>query len=550
MTVDFALFLSPEGIALAHRQPAGHWALIGETGLEGTHLARRLGYLRMLGEARGGEDFPTLLILPDDQILYAPLDIMDGPGTDLRLEVGRALDGRTPYALGELAFDFRRTGPGQAQVAAVAQETLTEALDFARAAGFNGAGFAATPPASRFPGVPVFEMLPGYSLPPMDDDGLAFGRDDWTETDALSAEPPEPEPAGIFVTEAAHPTAPVVEVAETEVERVSEEAAEAEAAAAAEEDAVPEEEQDDGAAPEETPAEETGEDLVPDAPAEDAEPVDGFVAEAEDLPEATVSASEDELPAAAETPDHVTPAAADTSDDPETGAEAPEDEAAATMADEADAEVAGADEPVEVEEDAPAEEESAAELEETAAEEETAVGPDEPAEADDAEPVEPESVAETEPDDAAADEDAAPEAGPAEIEHTPDDGPAPDTEPAPTETDAEPVPEIAAREESGPQPARIPAVEAADHDAAAFAVEADKSLPVLRFGAHRTLTAASGTVGQMVRARPSRLGLVARRDPEPEPKPQAEAAPETQPEAPPKRRMPRLPAVLAGRRDP
>ncbi|MEM9755903.1 MAG: hypothetical protein AAF914_07920, partial [Pseudomonadota bacterium] len=205
MTVEFALFLSPEGIALAHRQPEGHWALIGETSLDVPDLGRRLTWLRELGEARAGADFPALLILPDDQILYTDLSIPEGRDLNLRAAVEGALDGRTPYALGELAYDFRPVGPGRVQIAAVAQETLTEALDFARAAGINGVGFAATPPASKFEGVPIFEIADGIGGLDLQGDGLAMGEDGWGGD--APGDPPE-DPPQTFVTEAPAPAAP------------------------------------------------------------------------------------------------------------------------------------------------------------------------------------------------------------------------------------------------------------------------------------------------------------------------------------------------------
>ena len=206
MAVDFALFLSPDGIALAHRQSEGHWAFLGETSLDVPDLGRRLAHLREAGEARAGRDFATLLILPDDQILYTALQV-DPQGGDMATAVGLGLDGRTPYALGELAFDYRSLGAGQVQVAAVAQETLTEAMDFARSAGFNGVGFGATPPEAKFPGMPIFEMQPGFSSSDLQSSGIPFGPDTWTGLPDAAVELPE-EPAQVFVHEAPAPPEP------------------------------------------------------------------------------------------------------------------------------------------------------------------------------------------------------------------------------------------------------------------------------------------------------------------------------------------------------
>lgn len=203
MAIDFALFLSPDGIALAHRQREGHWAFIGETSLDVPDLGHRLSALREVGDARAGAGFGTLLILPNEQILYTDLQI-DPDSADLRAAVGRGLDGRTPYALSELAFDYRMVAPDRVQVAAVAQTTLTEAMDFARSAGFNGVGFGATPAAADFPGVPIFELDASAGPVEFGTTGIAMGPDtwssDWENADARLSEPQAgfDEPARVF----------------------------------------------------------------------------------------------------------------------------------------------------------------------------------------------------------------------------------------------------------------------------------------------------------------------------------------------------------------
>jgi len=94
LTVKIALFLSSDGIALAHRQPAGYWAMIGETAYDVPNLADALADLRALAVEREGETFETLLVLPDDQILYTSLTAptSDPELTAYRIEEG--LDGR------------------------------------------------------------------------------------------------------------------------------------------------------------------------------------------------------------------------------------------------------------------------------------------------------------------------------------------------------------------------------------------------------------------------------------------------------------------------
>ncbi|WP_375551968.1 hypothetical protein [Rhodophyticola porphyridii] len=197
MTVEFALFLSPEGIALAHRQASDHWALIGDTALDVPDLGGALAGLRAMGEERGGRNFPTLLILPDDQILYTELEGLGGSAA-----IPGRLEGLTPYAVEDLAYDWRDLGGGRAALAVVARDTLDEAEGFARDNGFNGVGFAASPPVEKYPGVPLFQLADearGLNLP---DSGLAFGPDTWTRPDP--EEPPEPA-AEIPVTPAPEP---------------------------------------------------------------------------------------------------------------------------------------------------------------------------------------------------------------------------------------------------------------------------------------------------------------------------------------------------------
>lgn len=188
MAVNFALFLSPEGIALAHRQPAGHWAFVAETRIDVDDLDAALSDLRAQGAERGGDAFETLLVLPDDQVLYtslmAPTD--DPSLTVARIEEG--LDGLTPYAVADLSYDYRAVEVDRVKIAVVAHETLDEARAFAESHGFNGVGFAAMPPTERFPGLPVFDHGTTVDLG-LPQDGLAFGADAWsaeqdTTTDA------------------------------------------------------------------------------------------------------------------------------------------------------------------------------------------------------------------------------------------------------------------------------------------------------------------------------------------------------------------------------
>ena len=188
MTVNIALFLSADGIALAHRQAAGHWAMIGETPLAAIDLDAALAALRAEAADREGEDFKALLVLPDDQMLYTSLTVptSDPELTAFRIEEG--LDGMTPYAVTELEYDWRMLEEDRVKIAVVARETLDEAKAFAAQYGFNGAGFAAMPPMERFPGVPMFNVEGDASDYGFSAEGIAFGPDTHGQPE------PEPEP--------------------------------------------------------------------------------------------------------------------------------------------------------------------------------------------------------------------------------------------------------------------------------------------------------------------------------------------------------------------
>jgi len=188
LAVNFALFLSPEGIALAHRQASGHWAFVGETRIDVEDLDGALAELKAIAVKRSGPDPETVLILPDDQILYTSFMAPTAEDAQTRSRIEESLDGLTPYPVSELVYDFRPIEEDRVKVAVVAQETLEEARSFAAGYGFKGAGFAAMPPVERFPGVPVFgdtgamESLLGL-------DALQFGPDEWIDPDAPSEMP-------------------------------------------------------------------------------------------------------------------------------------------------------------------------------------------------------------------------------------------------------------------------------------------------------------------------------------------------------------------------
>ncbi len=225
MTVNIALFLSADGIALAHRQAAGHWAMIGETPLSVPDLAAALSTLKDEAVARVGDDFKVLLVLPDDQMLYTSLTAPTGDPELTAFRIEEGLDGMTPYAVTELEYDWRMLEEDRVKIAVVARETLEEAKGFAAQYGFHSAGFAAMPPMERFPGVPTFDMDADAGDFGFSADGIAFGPDTHGQ--------PEPEPEPVPEVE----IAPEPEV--SEAVEAAEDAREAEAIPQAEDEASP-----------------------------------------------------------------------------------------------------------------------------------------------------------------------------------------------------------------------------------------------------------------------------------------------------------------------
>lgn len=196
MNATLALTLAPEGITLLARAAAGTgWVVLEQVDFTDPQMAARLGDLRKTAKEIGGPDFTTLLVLPNDQLLYTTLPLRGEDPMDAAL---RVLDGATPYAVSELAFDISlANAPEPAiHVAAVALETLAEAEEFARAQGLRPLAFTAVPELGYFSGAPNFGMTGGG-------EALLNGAQFDPESDVITlvegaplrfAPEPEPEP--------------------------------------------------------------------------------------------------------------------------------------------------------------------------------------------------------------------------------------------------------------------------------------------------------------------------------------------------------------------
>nr|WP_162623720.1 hypothetical protein [Paracoccus saliphilus] len=152
---EFAMSFTQEAVQLERREGRS-WRPLGQARFAGRDLASVLNALRDEAGGQAGE-LDTVLVIPDDQILYTTLTVPFG--SDTAATVARALEGLTPYRAEELAFDWCPAPNGDIEtlrVAAVARRTLEEAEEFARAQGFRPSGFQARPGDDRFDGQPDF----------------------------------------------------------------------------------------------------------------------------------------------------------------------------------------------------------------------------------------------------------------------------------------------------------------------------------------------------------------------------------------------------------
>jgi len=150
MKPNFALTLSFDGIGLLHRTFPG-WHLVGEVALDAEDLTGALSVLRDTAAALDPSGVRSKLTIPNDQIKYLSIDT--GSASDA--EVRDALEGATPYAVDDLAYDWVSDN-GHTQIAAVAHETLAEAEAFALEHNFSPMSFVAIPDETEFSGEPFF----------------------------------------------------------------------------------------------------------------------------------------------------------------------------------------------------------------------------------------------------------------------------------------------------------------------------------------------------------------------------------------------------------
>lgn len=159
MKPNFALNITDTAISLLHRTSRG-WLEVGSANFDAPDLEEALGYLRSSALGLSPHGITTKLILPPGQILYTEVEVTGADKAAREVEIRAALEGRTPYEVDDLVFDWRGTG-SVVKVAVVARETLDEAEAFAEAHRFNPVSFVTLPAEGQFAGEPWFGMANG-----------------------------------------------------------------------------------------------------------------------------------------------------------------------------------------------------------------------------------------------------------------------------------------------------------------------------------------------------------------------------------------------------
>ncbi|MCK0167488.1 hypothetical protein MWU52_08010 [Jannaschia sp. S6380] len=213
MTPQIALDLSLEGISVLSRTGTGQWQREGVVRLDSEDMSDALFRLRDRCAEKFGEDFTSILILPDSQILFTSLERDD---RDPKTTIRALLKGRTPYEVEDLAFDYVTRGD-RLQVAVVALDTLLEAETFAADFGFRPVHVIADPKDATYPGRPDFGPT-GMAADLLGGERVSLDLSDTIEvvasavplqpaTDAKSA--PAPEPGDVDPMSDEPPTADV-----------------------------------------------------------------------------------------------------------------------------------------------------------------------------------------------------------------------------------------------------------------------------------------------------------------------------------------------------
>ena len=154
MKPNFALGLTDEGITLWHTSREG-WLRVGAVAMDSPELDADMRAMAHMAMAIAPDGVQTKLVIPDDQILFDTVSVEGKSDADVEKSIRRQLEGRTPYPIEELEFDWI-ISEGKARVAVVARETVLEAEEFANTYGLNPVAAVAAPPEAKFSQEPFF----------------------------------------------------------------------------------------------------------------------------------------------------------------------------------------------------------------------------------------------------------------------------------------------------------------------------------------------------------------------------------------------------------
>lgn len=221
MKPTFALDLTSEAIGLLHRTPKG-WLSIGEVAFDAPDLSEAMDYLRKTALGLSPLGVATKLILPNSQILYTEVHAPGPSREEKRRQIATALEGRTPYAVEDLVFDWSGKG-ATVKVAVIARETLDQAEAFAVEHRLNPVSYVAVPEDGAFVGEPWFgptaaaaSLLAEDETVERDRDAVSILRRELPKAEPVAPPPeaPAPEPE---VAATPEPDAQPPVVAETDV---------------------------------------------------------------------------------------------------------------------------------------------------------------------------------------------------------------------------------------------------------------------------------------------------------------------------------------------
>ncbi len=156
MKPAFALNITDDRISLLHRTSSG-WLEVGGVGLDSAEIGETISYLRSTAQTLDPRGLTCKVVIPNSQILYLAVEAPGPDAASRRAQIRAGLEGRTPYSVDDLVFDWWGKGD-TVQVAVVARETLDEAEAFAVAQKLNPMSFVAIPPTSQFGGEPWFGL--------------------------------------------------------------------------------------------------------------------------------------------------------------------------------------------------------------------------------------------------------------------------------------------------------------------------------------------------------------------------------------------------------